>query len=52
MRETSLSDHKAVLVDLKNRKATRGPNYWQMNASLLYNDEYINGIILNLLQLN
>ena len=39
------SDHKAVVVKLKDRTKIRGPGYWKLNVSVLKEDLYCEQIV-------
>ena len=40
-----LTDHKALILNIKVGIPKRGPGYWKLNTSLLYDETYCNDIV-------
>ena len=37
-------DHRAIIIQIENNHAKRGPGYWKLNATVLNENEYVEGI--------
>ena len=44
MRQAPTPDHKAVYIEVKARRNTRGKGYWKMNNSVINEENYREGI--------